>query len=145
MPAVNYQINLAHQQAECALNYARLLRLLPQLSQDDNWLVGLPAGGRVRFTVKERGPYTTTLTIQAEHIWSTTECQVRAYHDAQMAEVVAFQGQWQIKPFNEYPNPAMHQIDEKAQWNLFLGEWLSHCLVNGHVEHDLAADADIRS
>jgi len=27
---------------------------------------------------------------------------------------------------------AMHQPDEKAQLNLFLGEWLSHCLACGH-------------
>jgi uncharacterized protein YqiB (DUF1249 family) len=26
----------------------------------------------------------------------------------------------------------MHQPDEKAQLNVFLGEWLSHCLALGH-------------
>jgi uncharacterized protein YqiB (DUF1249 family) len=26
----------------------------------------------------------------------------------------------------------MHQPDEKSQLNLFLGEWLSHCLARGH-------------
>ncbi|HCK27104.1 MAG TPA: DUF1249 domain-containing protein, partial [Alcanivorax sp.] len=25
-----------------------------------------------------------------------------------------------------YPNSHMHQRDEKAQWNRFLGEWLAH-------------------
>jgi len=26
----------------------------------------------------------------------------------------------------------MHQPDEKTQLNLFLGEWLGHCLACGH-------------
>ena len=29
-------------------------------------------------------------------------------------------------------NVFMHQPDEKAQLNVFLGEWLSHCLALGH-------------
>ena len=33
----------------------------------------------------------------------------------------------------EYPNRHMYQSDEKAQFNVFLGEWLSHCLDRGHV------------
>lgn len=143
MPTDVYRIKLADQQAECALNYARLSRLLPQLQQGDDWVLVLPVGEHVCFDVKERSPYTTTLVIKVDYAWSAIECRVRLYHDAQMAEVVAFQGQWRVKPINEYPNPHMHHIDEKAQWNLFLGEWLSHCLSNGHLKQDHLADMDM--
>lgn len=147
MPLNDYRINLADQQAECALNYARILRLLPQILLEQAWLFGLPAGERMSFSVRERGPYTTTLTIcqSADHLWSNTECQVRVYHDAQMAEVIAFQGQRHIRPFNDYPNTNMHHVDEKAQLNRFLGEWLAHCLAYGHLERDVSTSADLRT
>jgi hypothetical protein len=146
MPLSDYRINLADQQAECALNYARICRLLPQVLHGQAWLFGLPAGERMSFSVKERGPYTTTLIIcqSADHLWSNSECQVRVYHDAQMAEVIAFQRQQRIKPVNDYPNPHMHQVDEKAQLNRFLGEWLAHCLAYGHLERDVVAPLDVR-
>ncbi len=37
-----------------------------------------------------------------------------------------------------YPNQAMHQPDEKNQLNLFLGEWLAHCLACGHEMEPVA-------
>ena len=40
-------------------------------------------------------------------------------------------GRW-VRSIYSYPNAAMHQPDEKSQLNLFLGEWLSHCLACGH-------------
>jgi uncharacterized protein YqiB (DUF1249 family) len=58
---------------------------------------------------------------------------VRLYHDADMAEVVKCQRYRQFKPRYEYPNLDMHQIDEKAQMNRFLGELLTHCLSHGRV------------
>jgi uncharacterized protein YqiB (DUF1249 family) len=149
MALTDYRINLADQQAECALNYARLLRLLPQLLAEDSWLLILPAAEQMAFTVIERGPYTTTLRMvhQQERSWARSEsdCVVRVYHDAQMAEVVAFQGQWRIQPCNDYPNPAMHQIDEKAQLNNFLGEWLSHCLQHGYLQRDVSSVLNVDS
>lgn len=149
MPLTDYRIQLADQQAECALNYAFIQRLLPQIRSENEWLFILPADEQISFSVTERGPYTTTLAVcqHAGHWWSSAQCQVRVYHDAQMAEVVSFQGQRRIKPINEYPNPAMHQVDEKAQLNRFLGEWLSHCLRHGHPERQLPTelDVDVRS
>ena len=54
------------------------------------------------------------------------------YHDARMAEVVSAEHARRLRSIYPYPNEAMHQPDEKAQLNLFLGEWLSHCLACGH-------------
>ncbi|HBX56798.1 MAG TPA: DUF1249 domain-containing protein, partial [Pseudomonas sp.] len=53
-------------------------------------------------------------------------------HDARMAEVISAQSARRFRSIYPYPNAAMHQPDEKTQLNLFLGEWLSHCLACGH-------------
>lgn len=53
--------------------------------------------------------------------------EVQVYHDARMAEVVSAEHTRRLRSIYPYPNEAMHQPDEKAQLNLFLGEWLSHC------------------
>ena len=58
---------------------------------------------------------------------------VRIYHDATLAEVVAWQGHRQLQPRHEYPNPKMYQEDEKAQLNTFLGELLAFCLEKGRI------------
>ncbi len=58
--------------------------------------------------------------------------EVQVYHDARMAEVVSAEHTRRLRSIYPYPNEAMHQPDEKAQLNLFLGEWLSHCLACGH-------------
>ena len=65
--------------------------------------------------------------------------EVRAYHDAGMLEVGAFQSQQQIQARYQYPNHKMHQQDEKAGQNRFLADWLEHCLENGCVQTDLIA------
>lgn len=62
---------------------------------------------------------------------------IRLYHDADMAEVVKCQRYRHFKPRYEYPNLNMHQVDEKAQMNRFLGELLAHCLSHGRVSEKL--------
>mgnify|MGYP002149321234 CR=1 FL=1 len=80
-------------------------------------------------------PYTTTLRVRQEHSlpWlRVPHLEVRVYHDARMAEVVGAAHARRLRPSFPYPNAAMHQPDEKNQLNLFLGEWLSHCMAAGH-------------
>ena len=62
----------------------------------------------------------------------TPRLEVRVYHDARMAEVVGAEHARRFRSVYPYPNVDMHQPDEKSQLNLFLGEWLSHCLACGH-------------
>lgn len=135
--------------AECEANYARLARLLPDCELGSRTF-GL-GGAEMSIDVIERCPYTTTLEIcqrpraaptpqlfAASTLFSTTvfaklaaQLTVRVYHDARLAEVIAFASRRRVLPRYEYPNEAMHQPDEKSQWNRFLGEWLSHCLQHG--------------
>lgn len=136
-----YQVDLAAEQAECEINYRRLTRLISAAARDHH---SFDIGGDLHMHVRavERNPYTTTfeITQASAHaqpiaipiIALAQKLTVRAYHDARLAEVVAFAPWRRAYPRYEYPNAAMHQPDEKSQWNRFLGEWLSHCLQHGY-------------
>ena len=67
--------------------------------------------------------------------------EVRLYHDAAVAEVIACQGHRRIQAYNEYPNRQMYQCDEKAQLNKFLGELLEFCLAQGRVTQNIPISA----
>ncbi len=62
---------------------------------------------------------------------------VRMYHDAKLAEVLAWEGHKRLRPRYEYPNQAMYHADEKLQINQFLGELLTRCLHEGHELDDV--------
>lgn len=132
-PKRRYQIDLAAAQAECELNYSRLLKLLRTFPDDERYF-GVGPQQQLTMRVTERCPYTTTLEIAPTPLPIDSVAPsliVRVYHDARLAEVIAFANSRRPRPRYEYPNEAMFQPDEKAQWNRFLGEWLSHCLQHG--------------
>ena len=89
----------------------------------------------VEIRIIEAFKYTTTLEIiQRPELkqWMTNPSMlVRVYHDASTAEVVSYQGHRNLKPRYSQPNPNMYHSDEKMQVNMFLGEWLTHCLKVG--------------
>jgi len=134
-----FKLDLGELHALCEANYARLLRLFPDYENSNTReLVVDPA--RVRLEVVERCRYTTIFRLhqqQAGSRWLGALCiEVRAYHDAAMVEVGAFQSHRSVAARYHYPNALMFQQDEKTAQNRFLGEWLEHCLHNGrsHVE-----------
>ena len=135
-----YRVDLVELQAACEANYARLMRLLPNMREHtESRRVALSQGehllGVLALDVLESCPYTTTLCVRQEHSlpWlPVPRLEVRAYHDARMAEVIGAENARRFRGIYPYPNAAMHQPDEKSQLNLFLGEWLSHCLACGH-------------
>lgn len=135
-----YQVDLAGLQAICSANYLRLMRLLPNMRQQCTARrVAISRASEITsvlvLEVVEACPYTTVLRVREEQPqpWGRdTKLEVRVYHDAAMAEVAGsgpVRTYWGRYP---YPNPHMHQPDEKLQVNRFLAEWLSHCLTNGH-------------
>jgi len=135
-----YRVDLAGLQAACEANYARLMRLLPEMRTTmSSRRIGMAQGdqmlGVLALDVLLACPYTTTLRVRQEHSlpWlPVPQLEVQVYHDARMAEVVSAEHARRLRSIYPYPNEAMHQPDEKAQLNLFLGEWLSHCLACGH-------------
>jgi uncharacterized protein YqiB (DUF1249 family) len=136
-----YRVDLVELQAACEANYARLMQLLPAMREavGAQRRVALSQGeqalGVLALEVLETCPYTSTLSVRQEFSlpWLPVPyMEVRVYHDARMAEVIGAQSARRFRGVYPYPNADMHQPDEKTQLNLFLGEWLSHCLACGH-------------
>ena len=115
-------------------NFSRLVALLPGLSQLSGQLTALGRQQR-RLTVEvvEHYKYTTVLRITQNLPISIPAARlshmtVRIYHDAQVAEVLAYQNCSHFQAKYDYPNPGMMQVREKRRVNEFLGEWLDYCL-----------------
>ena len=129
-----FKTDLKHLHALCEANYARLLLLFPDYEQANVREFAL-GEARVRLEVLERSRYTTFFRLHQVHgedRWlRRLVIDVRAYHDAGMLEVGAFQSQSRIQARYSYPNAHMFQQDEKLQQNQFLGDWLAHCQANG--------------
>ncbi len=134
-----YKMNLAALHALCDANYARLLRLFPDYehSNQRTFHVG---SARVVIEVLERSRYTTIFRIrqhQHDATWlGDLTIKLRAYHDAGMLEVGAFQSNYRIAARYDYPNKQMLQEDEKLRQNQFLAEWLEHCMSHGLASAD---------
>ncbi|GAB3318931.1 DUF1249 domain-containing protein [Haliea atlantica] len=131
-----HTIDLVRLHALCEANYARLLRLFPDYQQCNQREFEV-SGARVRLEVLERNRYTTFFRLLQSHgeaRWlGSLDVELRAYHDARMLEVNRFQSRRSVRGRYPYPNAEMFQEDEKLQQNLFLAEWLEHCLANGRT------------
>lgn len=129
-----YKVDIAALHATCESNYARLIQLFPDYETSNYREFQLGSGERVRIDVVDRSRYTTQLKVcqQGGDRWlAAPRFELRAYHDARMVEVIGFQSRRRIEARYDYPNADMHAPDEKAQQNIFLAEWLSHCLEQG--------------
>ena len=135
-----HTIDLSGHMAECEANYARLMQLLPDFDQENlrEFNVQMPAGHVARFqiAITERCKYTTMLQLSqldgTHNGAQAPQFSLRAYHDACMAEVIAYHRQRPNHSHYDYPNKAMFQRDEKTQINRLLGEWLCYCLSHGY-------------
>lgn len=139
-----YKVDLPSQMAECETNYVRLTKLLAYkqgdgLSSESRFLIARGQQSWLHLLrIIERSPYTTTLELSRTPIGETSawlalpKLTLRMYHDAKLAEVLAWEGHKRLRPRYEYPNQSMYQSDEKYQLNRFLGEWLALCLEHGH-------------
>lgn len=150
----SYKVDLRGLHALCEANYARMLRLFSDYEGCNSKRFTVD-GVQVHFEVLERSRYTTLFGLKSypsggvgnagvgkgdsDHSsnmsWLTPlVMEARAYHDAGMIEVVRFQTAGKTQGRYAYPNPSMHQQDEKNQQNTFLADWLSHCLHHGQAD-----------
>ncbi len=133
--AADYHIDLSNHLAQCEANYARACMLLRDLDAGDAREFCIDRQ-RIRLKVLECAPYTTMVELsQGSRVskWlPEQQLQIRVCHDARVAEVVSSQGIRQFRARYTYPNERMLQRDEKRQLNVFLGEWLGHCIDSGH-------------
>jgi len=118
-------------------NYRRLLYILPRLREIRGSVVSKLHGRPVLFIhMREQCKYTSLFSITHylsvnSRLVADMHLQVRAYHDARLAEVTAYQRHSRFLPVYDYPNPHMYQPFEKRQVNLFLREWLQFCIRHG--------------
>ena len=142
-----YKVDLPLQMAECETNYARLQKLLTQHfnkpredQSGDEYRYMISRGEQQwlhQLRILERSPYTTTIHLSQTAVAGVStwlrmpRLTVRMYHDAKLAEVLAWEGHKRLRPRYEYPNQAMYHADEKLQVNQFLGEWLKISLECG--------------
>ena len=91
--------------------------------------------------VTERTRYTTLLRVtqRGQHGIPAMDLDVRLYHDASMAEIVAFQRHRHLQGRYAYPNPNMYQRDEKIQQNRYLAELLELCLAQGRLNGEVSS------
>ena len=130
-----HKVDLAGLQALWAANYLGIRQLLPQLSSGDSssFAMDVPGDRAVSIRVLQRGPYTTFLELDQAPDGGGygVHFQLRIYHDARLAEVIAYQDHHYFKPHYDYPNSRMYHPDEKYQVNRLFGEWLQYHLASG--------------
>ncbi len=139
-----YVPDLPEQNALCEANYLRLEKLLGGLQESHygfRWEGHHHEPVQVRVEIIERFKFTTTLNLIKQNPslpkpMDRVQLTIRMYHDARMAEVVTWDSGRQLSGVYPYPNDQMYQIDEKAQANVYLGEWLAHLLRHGVAERE---------
>ncbi|MGM0521594.1 MAG: DUF1249 domain-containing protein [Pseudomonadota bacterium] len=137
MAKTAYVTDLKSLQGECSANYLRLIRLVGDMEQGQSRDIRLSEEGSnaLHLYIQENAPYTTMIQVSQtgplDHVVESPKMRVHLYHDVRMAEVTDFQRERHFHGRYRYPNPRMHQPDEKLQLNRFLGEWLAHGLAHG--------------
>ena len=137
------QLNLTRLHEECERNYRRLQRVIPESKilgvTTRLYCEGQSSSGMI-LEIIEVTKYTSTVLIIADRAgprWLTEiEIKVRIYRDAQMAEVIEWCSDRTI-PWALSETTAMHERDEKWQWNMFLSELLCHGLRFGVTELEM--------
>ncbi|PKF50358.1 DUF1249 family protein [Enterovibrio nigricans] len=135
-----YQVDLSALMRMYETNYAKLVRLMPRQDDVGEYCVYEIQGQEFQLDIVESTRYTTLINIwQRGEVPSylRPKLTVRLYHDARVAEVCTSQQISRIQPRYDYPNPRMHQRDEKRQVNAFLSDWLVLCLKNGITKHNI--------
>jgi len=136
-------LDLTRLHEECERNFRRLQRVIPESKMlgatTRFYYEGQSISGMI-VEIIEVTKYTSTLLIIADRAgprWlPEIEIKVRIYRDAQMAEVIEWCSDRTI-PWALSETTAMHERDEKWQWNMFLSELLCHGLRFGVTELEM--------
>ena len=121
----------------CEHNYVRLSKLLPK-ERSANSVRKVKLGhSEFAIIIDDSAKYTLDISIKqltgmVKGV-SPLYLTVRLYQDAKVAEIIHHDYHQRIKPSYGYPNPKMHQKDEKYQLNAFLYDWLVACVEHGRA------------
>ena len=114
-------------------NYRRLTRLIPDIkTYAKKESIELNAS-KIDIIIIEQFKYTTVIELKqalqasARH-FSSIDMEIRICHDANLVEVIGYQGKSPIQSALVYPNKHMLQVDEKKQLNLLLKDILENAI-----------------
>ena len=113
-------------------NYALLLSIVAGLEDmETDVSCHLCCHPGIQVSLTRGGPHTSVMMLShglaaGGRLIPNIRLEVRIYHDARMAEVIAYQGRGRFRPYYSVPNRHMYQPHEKQLVNLFFHEWLRH-------------------
>lgn len=127
-----YTVDLADLQRNGETIYVLLSRLMPMFETGREREIELgpeTSTHSLVLRIVETTPYTSVVEVVPDNTegWlKGFEMQIRAYHDAKIAEVIRCEKLHRILPKYPYPNSRMLLPDEKAQLHRFVKEWFLH-------------------
>lgn len=131
------EVDLSGHLNACERNYHRVLKILPGLREGrGTWRYAVGQSGQIDVSIRllESAPYTSLVLIEQRHESLTLPVfSLRICHDADVAEIISWDGHRDWQSNYAYPNPKMYQPDEKLSLNRFLSDWLDFCLNLGMV------------
>lgn len=125
----------------CEENYAKLLRLIPDLLSMQQNAVGVAQQKMaLQLQIIERNPF--TLTIELNHCFDQQvdvlllpAIKIRVYQDAKSAEVLSDYVRADVAKVVKDPSQSVAIMNYKWRLNYFLAKWLDHCLsANYHFQ-----------
>lgn len=122
-------------------NYLRLRQLIPQLNSLEGSYISKVAGeSPLLLKVQELGPYTSTFLLS--YIFDEgygaildPDLQVRVYHDAGVAEVLACARWHRHDVLNAIKSSIYLNLGDRWLKNMMLNKWLDYCLTRGHEKY----------
>jgi uncharacterized protein YqiB (DUF1249 family) len=122
---------------ECS--YRRLQRLAPGLRDLDGTRVSRVQGALdLHLTVVDRQRYTSTIHLTYrfpgnEGPLLEPDLTARVYHDARLAETVAYSRRHRAHPAPCRRRGLPSELEARWEENRFLQRWLGYCLHQGHM------------
>lgn len=122
-------------------NYIRLRRLIPDFEKIGASAVStVPGGMDLHYACLERSKYTTVFSLTYKFETLEPNLEIRVYHDARVAEVLASNVQsegaywWDRRhKVSSLFRTDLHNLQTKWRLNRFLHKWLHYCLKQGHM------------
>jgi len=118
-------------------NFIRLSRLAGKLvSLQGAHRSLVPGDCDLLLTVKDRSPYTSTLTLtyllpDAGGMGAYPDMRVRIYHDAHLAEALEWAAA-ATSPAARTRRNQERELDQRWGRNVMLNKWLEYCVERGH-------------
>lgn len=120
-------------------NYLRLRRLIPDFEKIGAKAVSTAPGCMdLHYECLQRSKYTTVFSLTYKFETLEPNLEIRVYHDARVAEVLASNVQLEGASWDgRLRTPSLFRTDlqnlqSKWRLNRFLHKWLHYCLKQGH-------------